>query len=125
MRSTETFPITAATSRMARSASAGPWRRPSLWSTAGSKDCTPIETRVTPASRQASGPGARRPTPGWPRASPRRPRGSPSARAASTTRAMAAGSQSDGVPPPRKRVAQGRPAKAGARRRISSTTAAA
>ena len=52
-------------------------------------------------------------------------RWSPSARASSITRAMADGSQSDGVPPPRKRVAQGRPPKAGARRRISSTTAAA
>ena len=124
MRSTETFPITDATSRMARSASAGPWRLPSLWSTEGSKDCTPIETRFTPASRQAAARAASADS-GFASIVTSAPRGSPSARAASTTRAIAEASQSDGVPPPRKSVAQGRPAKAGARRRISSITAAA
>ncbi len=109
---------------MARSASAGPCRRPSLRSTSGSKDCTPIETRVTPAARQAAARPASADS-GLASSVTSAPGGSPSARAASTTRAMAEGSQSDGVPPPRKRVAQARPAKAGARRPISSITAAA
>ena len=101
MRSTLTFPMTAEAWRMARSASSAPWRRPSFASTPGSNDCTPMETRFTPASRQAASRAGSQDS-GFTSSVISSAAGRRTGRAAAAiTSATSAGSQSDGVPPPR------------------------
>ncbi len=101
MRSTLTLPSSAAAARTARSAASGEWRRPSFASTPGSNDCTPTETRFTPAARQARSRAGSHDS-GFTSSVTSASVGSPNrARTAAITAPISSGAQSDGVPPPR------------------------
>ena len=101
IRSTLTLGMTAAAVAMARAAASPSWRRPSCASTPGSNDWTPMETRLTPASRQAAS-RARSQDSGLASMVTSAPAGSRQRpRTPSTTAATSSAAQRDGVPPPR------------------------